>query len=98
MNPDVLDRLDMARVYGNVKFKINSAIRCNQHNKDVAGTEGSAHLSGFAVDIATPDSHARYQVLYGLIKAGFNRLGIYKTFIHADDDPYKTANVVWYSD
>ena len=39
-----------------------------------------------AVDIACDDSVTRQKIVSGLIKAGFTRIGISKTFIHADND------------
>lgn len=98
MDVDFLDRLDMARLYGGVPFKLTSAVRCEQHNRDVGGLEDSAHLAKpkcKGVDIATPNSHVRNRVVYGLIKAGFHRIGIYKDYIHVDDDPSKPPQVLW---
>ena len=98
MDPDFLDRLERARIYANVRFKLNSAFRCLKHNTDVGGSEGSAHTKGLAVDISTPNSNIRERVVYGLVKAGFNRMGIYENFIHVDDDLTKVPNVKWFSD
>lgn len=95
MDEDFLDRLDMARLYAGVKFKINSAMRCEKHNRDRDGFEDSAHMKGLAVDIATPNSHVTNRVIYGLVKAGFHRIGIYEDFIHVDDDPGKPPQVTW---
>lgn len=95
MDADFLDRLEMARIYANVPFTLTSAIRCEKHNEDEGGKDNSAHLSGLAVDISTPNSHYRFKILYGLIKAGFRRLGIYKDFIHVDDDQTKAPEVSW---
>lgn len=98
MDEDFLGRLERARIYANVKFKLNSAYRCLKHNTDVGGSEGSAHTIGFAVDIATPNSNIRERVIYGIVKAGFHRFGIYENFIHVDDDPARVPNVAWFGD
>ena len=98
MDVDFLDRLDSARIYANVPFKLTSAYRCEDHNRDEGGTEGSAHTKGVAVDIAIQSSHVRFKVLYGLIKAGFNRIGVYENFIHVDDDMTKAPEVCWFGD
>lgn len=94
MDVDFLDRLDMARMYADYPFILTSAIRCEAHNKDVGGLDNSAHLRGLGADIETKSSYARFKVLYGLVKAGFKRIIIYKTFIHVDDDPSKPQEIV----
>jgi len=95
-----LARLNNAREIAGVPFVINSACRCEKHNKEVGGKPSSSHVAtedivSDAVDIATPDSRTRSKVLFGLVSAGFTRIGIGKNFIHADDDTIKPADVCW---
>lgn len=97
MDMAFLNKLEFARMISGVPYKLSSAFRCPEHNKDVGGSEDSSHLKGFAVDIKTPDSRTRFKVLYGLIKAGFTRIGVYETFIHVDDDPDKAPEVSWFN-
>ncbi len=87
--------LDSAREEAGVPFKINSGTRCEQHNKNVGGSPTSSHVKGLAVDISVTTSADRDKILRALIKAGFKRIGIYKTFIHADIDTKKPTNVIW---
>ena len=94
MKPHVLDMLDVARGSAGVPFKINSGYRTKEHNEKVGGSPTSSHLGGWAVDIHCTDSSTRERILYGLIRAGFQRIGIAKTFIHADVDPYKQP-AIW---
>jgi uncharacterized protein YcbK (DUF882 family) len=86
MDDDFLKRLDKARELAGVPFVITSGFRCPKHNKEVGGKPNSAHLRGLAADIAVADNETRYQIIYGLIKAGFKRIGIGKGFIHVDGD------------
>ena len=95
MQADFLERLDMARLLANVPFQINRAMSCPAHNKAVGGLADSAHLSGWAVDITARSSTTRSRIVYGLVKAGINRIGIYPAFIHADADPSKPSNTLW---
>lgn len=94
---DFLYRLNMARELAGVPFVINSGCRCEKHNKKVGGSLTSAHLAGLAADIKCPDSHTRYQIIIGLIGAGFRRMGIGKNFIHVDDAAceIKPDKVIW---
>ena len=96
MDQTLTEKLDLARSIAKVPFNITSAIRCDKHNEAVGGLlVNSSHLKGYAVDIEATSSRARYKIVYGLIKAGFNRIGIYKTFIHVDNDPLKAEGVMW---
>lgn len=90
--------LEKSRVLAGVKFIINSACRCEKHNssKEVGGEKNSSHLTGFAVDIKVVDDRSRFQILTSLLSNGFNRIGVYKTFIHCDVDKTKSKNVIWY--
>jgi zinc D-Ala-D-Ala carboxypeptidase len=88
-------KLDDARRDAGVPFKINSGFRCPHHNKVVGGSSGSSHLDGWAVDIAATHSTPRFKIVSSLIKVGFRRIGIAKTFIHTDDDPNKSEPVIW---
>ena len=95
MDGNLLDQLDRARGYAGTSFVISSGYRCPAHNEYVGGSETSSHLKGMAVDIMAKNSSQRYEILSGLIKAGFVRIGIGKTFIHVDNDYVKSLGVVW---
>jgi zinc D-Ala-D-Ala carboxypeptidase len=95
MDLGFLAKLDEAREIADIPFKINSAFRTPEHNAKIGGKPNSSHLRGLAVDIRAADSRTRFIILNALIKVGFNRIGIAKTFIHIDDDPEKSGKVVW---
>ena len=92
----LVNKLDVARAISGVGFKINSGCRCENHNRSVGGSSTSSHKKGFAVDIKAEDSATRFRILKALIAVGFNRIGIYKTFIHVDIDPDKPSYLTWY--
>ena len=94
MDLDFLHKLDEARTIAGVPFKITSGYRSIEHNAKVGGRVGSSHLKGCAVDIAVNNSAHRSAVVQGLIKAGFTRIGIGKSFCHADADENK-PNALW---
>lgn len=95
MQPIFLDKLDLARELSGVPYVINSGYRTFEHNREVGGVLNSSHLTGWAADIRADSSNRRFLILKGLIEAGFNRIGVGETFIHADCDPSKSGNVTW---
>ena len=96
MDEEFLQMLDNARHYAGVPFKINSGYRTRAHNRKVGGVADSSHMRGFAADIACTESRQRAYILGGLFEAGFNRIGIGQTFIHADNNPEKPEDVIWH--
>jgi uncharacterized protein YcbK (DUF882 family) len=76
-------------------LKINSGYRCKKHNAAVGGSPTSSHLTGWAVDLAAPDSRTRFKIIYWLIEDGIGRIGIGRTYIHLDIDPKKPWDVLW---
>jgi len=101
MDNKFLEMLDDAREIAGIPFKINSGYRTENHNAKVGGklktstSKGSSHMYGLAVDIACSASLDRFTIIDALLEAGFNRLGIAKSFIHVDSDPDKAPYVIW---
>ena len=95
MDDDFLQMLDVARQIADIPFKINSGYRTKKHNQKVGGKSESSHLIGKAADIAYTDSRQRWIIITALQDAGFNRLGIAKTFVHTDSDETKSPDVIW---
>jgi uncharacterized protein YcbK (DUF882 family) len=94
MDGDFIAKLEQAREIAGIPFKINSGYRTKERNEQVGGVSNSSHLIGVAADIAVGSGHDRYVILSALIKAGFRRIGVAKTFIHCDTDDSK-PNSVW---
>lgn len=95
MDKEFLLKLDRAREVAQIPFKINSAWRSAEKNKEVGGKPNSSHLKGLAVDISVTDSRSRFIIFKALMQVGFHRIGVAKTFIHVDDDKNKDPEVVW---
>lgn len=93
---ELVNRLTKARELAGVPFVINSGYRCPQHNENVGGVVNSSHTFGYAADIKITDTANRYKILTALLEAGFERVGVYRTFIHVDVDPNKVAKVMWH--
>ena len=96
VNQDLKNMLDLAREHSGVPFKINSAARCEAHNKSVGGSPTSSHLKGLAVDIHCDNPLTLAKIIYGLTQVGFKRFGISDkdNFIHADID-YNKQPAIW---
>lgn len=95
MDFDTVSSLDHAREDAGIPFVITSAYRCPEHNAEVGGVSSSAHVWGYAIDIACEGSRSRHKIVTALLNNGFNRMGIAGDFIHADKDPDKPPNVMW---
>ena len=97
INMDVafLNKLSKARELAAIGFKITSGYRSPAHNAKVGGVPSSSHTIGRAVDIYAPTSTQKYIIINALLQVGFNRIGVAKNFIHVDDDPSKSEDVIW---
>ena len=94
MDLEFLHKLDEARMLAGTPFKITSGYRTEAHNKKVGGVKGSSHTKGCSLDISVNSGLQRGAITCALIKAGFTRLGIAKTFIHVDLDKNKQS-AIW---
>jgi len=74
-------------------ISISSGIRCQDHNHAVGGVEDSAHLKGLAADLVCYQAHSRFMLLRQLLH-WFDRIIIYKDFIHVDIDDSKPSPIV----
>lgn len=90
---ELVDKLQKARELALIPFKINCGCRCEKHNKEVGGVKDSAHVKGLAVDISARDDRTRFTIVSALLLAGFGRILLYPTFIHADLD-YSKPNPI----
>lgn len=93
MSYQLLVRLDSARQYAGIPFRINSSFRAIRNPSDP-----QSHFLGLAVDISCRYSHQRYVMLEALRKAGFNRIGIYPAHIHVDVHRDYPQEVIWLGD
>jgi hypothetical protein len=94
ISDDLLEMLDEARGFAKIPFVVNSGYRCVNHTESKRNPT-SSHIKGLAVDIRCKDSRSRAIIIDALGYVGFTRLGIAKTFIHADIDKEKSNPVVW---
>ena len=95
MNDTFLTMLDISRGEAGVPFRITSGYRCRKHNSEVGGATHSAHVTGYAVDIACSSTAHRYKIVTALLRNGFHRIGVSAHFIHVDCDPSLPCKVMW---
>ena len=95
MNSDFLYKLTEARIFANIPFRITSGYRSPKHNKKVGGEPNSSHTKGYAADIVAATSAQRFLIVSAALKAGLNRIGVGKYYVHVDSDPTLPTNVMW---
>lgn len=103
LSMDLMTRVDDARGVAGCPFHINSGYRCPDHDKDVYFEEvavgtyrpTSSHIKGLALDISAKDDKTRYLIVMSLMRCGFDRIGIARSFVHVDCDCSKPRGVCW---
>lgn len=88
-SPTLLDRIDAFREKLGRPVYLTSGYRGPVYNKSVGGRKNSSHLQGFAFDFKVPAGVPEFRVYYALSAVGFKRVGVGRTFYHADVDPTK---------
>ena len=90
VDAELLEVLMMVRSKFESGVTINSACRCEKHNKNIGGSYGSKHKQGIAADIVVKGVDASY--VYAYLDGGFpDKYGIgkYDSFTHIDVRPEK---------
>lgn len=95
MNQSTMSKLDTAREVAGIPFVLTSAYRSPQWDRDRGRSGTGSHTKGMAVDIRCHGVSNRFEIIYGLLMAGFTRIGIHKKFIHADTSPSHTQRIIW---
>ena len=91
-------KLNQSRDYAGIAYIVSSGCRCDQHNKNVGGSDYSDHLCLPAcegVDILADNSDKRFRIIDASLKAGFRRIGIDEEFIHLGNRQNNPQNVIW---
>lgn len=98
LDQELVAMLDRARALAGVPFTITCGLRTQEKNDALPeSVKDSAHLDGHAVDLSCTESEERFNMIRGLILAGFVRLGVYEKHIHADNSAVLPQRVCWYS-
>ena len=95
MKQTTMSKLDTAREIASIPFVLTSAYRSPEHDKSKGRSGTGAHTLGWAVDIKCNTSRNRSLIVSALLKAGFKRIGIDKSFIHACDSETHDQGFMW---
>lgn len=97
IDTNLIEVVQKIRTHFGKPTTINSAYRCEKHNKAVGGASGSYHTKGMAADISVKDIKpaevAKYAESIGILG-----IGLYETdkdgyFVHIDT---RTSKSFWY--
>jgi len=82
----LINRLERLRFKMGRPLKINSAMRCDEHNYNVGGARQSQHLLGLAADVSMLGMTAeqKYKMVEWAVLLGFKGIGISDSYIHVD--------------
>ena len=92
---ELLLKLEEARSLAGIPFVINSGPRCPRNNLDVGGVDDSEHVHGSGADIRCDSSWARMKIVRACLAAGFDRIGVAKTFVHVGVSKSKPRPMMW---
>jgi hypothetical protein len=95
--PEAVEKADKARGFAGFPFILNSGFRTKEKNDQIGGAKDSAHLYGFAMDFKRPvDTDLVIRMCWALGLAGFRRVEVCDKHIHADVDPNKQQDIMWF--
>ena len=95
INHVLVQNLELARRDLKRPMRINSGIRCLNHNRAIGSRDTSSHIKCVAADIGCTSMGERHELL-GILLKYFKRVGVHKEFIHVDVDNEKPNGVFVY--
>lgn len=93
--PELLTRLNTMRMLLGFPIVIASGNRCRFWNTHEGGTDNSEHLIAEGADLKCLNSVDRWRMVEAATQAGFERLGIGKTFLHVGVSKSLAPKVIW---
>lgn len=95
MKQSTMDKADKAREFYGRPMSPTCGNRTPEWDLSKGRSGTGAHTEGHAIDFKCTNSQDRFDMVIALLNAGFKRIGVAKTFIHADDSPGHSQNVIW---
>ena len=91
----MVNNLEKSRVEYGKPMRINSGIRCLEHNRKIGSRDTSSHIKCLAADVSCVGMDDRHKMLSIFLKH-FKRVGVHKEFLHVDVDSDKPNGVFVY--
>lgn len=98
LDDELLDRLDVVRSLCGFPLVVTSGYRDFDYEQLNGRSGSSSHCKHVAVDLSCHSSERRLTIVQNALRAGFQRIGIAKTFIHLDLDDDKPKCIWLYDD
>lgn len=103
LHPNLVELIRRAQHLAGFTFTITCGYRSEALDRTKGRSGKSSHCRtsngkpcSLAVDVSTRDSHTRYKVLVSLACVGVPRLGVGKSFVHADIDETKPHPIIFH--
>ena len=93
INPDLVAKLEALRLLLGEPLVISSGCRCAARNQKEGGRSDSAHLRGYAADIACKNSRQRWNIVSNAVHL-FKRVHLGRKYVHVDVDEGLPQNVM----
>ena len=101
---ELVEMLEEIRVLYDRPMRINSGIRCLEHNRKIGSKDTSSHIKCVAADIGCTSMTERLNLMQCILRVGemdsglvlFQRIGLHKSFIHLDIDYDKPKGIFLY--
>jgi len=82
---ELIKVLEIVRKHFKKSIRINSACRCEEHNKSIGGSYGSKHKQGIAADIVVSGvSPDKVYIFLDMFMPNSYGIGKYDNFTHID--------------
>lgn len=95
MKQSMMDKMDLARDYAGIPLVMVCAYRSPEWDRARGRSGTGDHPLREGIDILCNTSANRFIIVQALLKAGFTRIGIHKTFIHAGNSQSNAQEVIW---
>ena len=95
ISSELVKKLEKVRVAYGKGLRVNSGIRCLEHNRSIGSSDTSSHIKCLAADIGCTRMSDRH-LLMKYLPEHFDRIGIHKEFIHVDIDTEKRKGIFVY--
>ncbi|WP_421878500.1 D-Ala-D-Ala carboxypeptidase family metallohydrolase [Pacificispira sp.] len=96
MDQKFMEGLEALRVAYGQSMVVKSGFRCPNHKDERQKAKPGAHAQGLAADIRCIDGGNRHRLVKLALMAGFQGVGVGRSFVHIDDGhAYAARPAIW---